>query len=54
MIPPHRESVAAIARYTGINTQTLYNWGANWQKEVQLLPVARKAPGRAKLADTQP
>lgn len=28
MSPPNRESVAAIARSTGITTQTLYNWRA--------------------------
>jgi transposase-like protein len=26
MSPPNRESVAEIARTTGITTQTLYNW----------------------------
>jgi transposase len=32
MSPPNRESVAQIARDTGITTQTLYNWRSQWQK----------------------
>jgi transposase-like protein len=31
MSPPNRESVAAIARSTGITTHTLYTWRAQWQ-----------------------
>ena len=30
MSPPNRESVAQIARDTGITTQTLYNWRLQW------------------------
>jgi transposase-like protein len=37
MSPPNRESVAQIARDTGITTQTLYNWRSQWQKEGQLV-----------------
>ena len=44
MSPPNRESVAAIARSTGITTQTLYNWRAQWQKEGDLVPATSKAP----------
>jgi transposase-like protein len=33
MSPPNRESVAEIARSTGITTQTLYNWRSQWQKQ---------------------
>lgn len=30
MNPPNRESVAGIARSTGIMTQTLYHWCSQW------------------------
>ena len=51
MSPPNRESVAAIARSTGITTQTLYNWRAKWQKEGQLVPATSKAPEQWSPAD---
>ena len=44
MSPPNRESVAQIARDTGITTQTLYNWRSQWQKEGQLVPATSKPP----------
>ena len=44
MSPPNRESVAQIARSTGITTQTLYNWRSQWQKEGQLVPATSKPP----------
>jgi transposase-like protein len=30
MSPPNRESVAEIARSTGVNAQTLYSWRHRW------------------------
>ena len=33
MSPPNRESVAQIARDTGITRQTIYNWRSQWQKQ---------------------
>jgi transposase-like protein len=44
MSPPNRESVAQIARDTGITTQTLYSWRSQWQKEGQLVPATSKPP----------
>lgn len=44
MSPPNRQSVAQIARDTGITTQTLYNWRSQWQKEGQLVPATSKPP----------
>ena len=44
MSPPNRESVAQIARDTGITSQTLYNWRSQWQKEGQLVPATSKPP----------
>ncbi len=44
MSPPNRESVAEIARSTGITTQTLYNWRSQWQKQGQLVPATTKPP----------
>lgn len=44
MSPPNRESVAEIARSTGITTQTLYNWRIQWQKQGQLVPATTKPP----------
>ena len=38
MSPPNRESVAEIARATGITSQTLYNWRSQWKKQGQLVP----------------
>ena len=31
MSPPNRESVAEIARSTGVNAQTLYSWRHRWK-----------------------
>ncbi len=39
MSPPSRETVAEIARSTGITTQTLYNWRGQWQKQGRLAAV---------------
>ena len=36
MSPPNRESVAEIARSTGVNSQTLYSWRHRWKQEGQL------------------
>ncbi len=36
MSPPNRESVAEIARATGITMQTLYNWRSQWKTARQL------------------
>jgi len=44
MSPPNRESVAQIARDTGITAQTIYNWRGQWQKQGQLLPASPKPP----------
>lgn len=44
MSPPNRQSVAQIARDTGITTQTLYNSRIQWQKECLLVPVTSKPP----------
>jgi len=44
MSPPNRESVAEIARDTGITTQTIYNWRSQWQKQGLLVPASSKAP----------
>ena len=43
MSPPNRESVAEIARSTGVNVQTLYSWRHRWKQEGQLVcrPPAR-------------
>ncbi|CAK6690144.1 transposase [Synechococcus sp. CBW1107] len=51
MSPPNRESVAEIARSTGITTQTLYNWRGQWQKQGQLVPATSKAPEQWAAAD---
>jgi transposase-like protein len=51
MSPPNRESVAQIARDTGITTQTLYNWRSQWQKEGQLVPATAKPPEQWGAAD---
>jgi transposase-like protein len=40
MSPPNRESVAEIARDTGITAQTIYNWRSQWQKQGKLVPAA--------------
>jgi transposase-like protein len=44
MNPPNRESVAEIARSTGVNAQTLYSWRHRWKQEGQLVPASSKAP----------
>lgn len=51
MSPPNRESVAAIARSTGITSQTLYNWRSQWQKQGQLVPATSKPPEQWSAAD---
>ena len=51
MSPPNRETVAEIARSTGITTQTLYNWRGQWQKQGQLVPASSKAPEQWAAAD---
>ncbi len=51
MSPPNRETVAEIARSTGITTQTLYNWRGQWQKQGQLVPATSKAPEQWAAAD---
>ncbi|MGL6051927.1 MAG: transposase, partial [Aeromonas salmonicida] len=52
MSPPNRQSVAQIARDTGITTQTLYNWRSQWQKEGQLGPATSKPPEQWGASDT--
>jgi transposase-like protein len=44
MSPPNRESVAEIARSTGIAVPTLYSWRHRWQQEGLLVPASSKAP----------
>jgi transposase len=44
MSPPNRESVADIARSTGVNAQTLYSWRYRWKQEGMLVPATTKAP----------
>jgi transposase-like protein len=39
MSPPNRESVAEIARSTGVNAQTLYSWRHRWKQEGPLIWV---------------
>ena len=51
MSPPNRESVAEIARATGITSQTLYNWRSQWQKQGQLVPATSKPPEQWNAAD---
>ena len=51
MSPPNRESVAAIARATGITTQTIYNSRSQWQKQGQLVPATTKPPEQWSAAD---
>jgi transposase len=43
MTPPNRESVAQIARDTGITEQTLYNWRRSWQQQGDLVPATGKS-----------
>jgi transposase-like protein len=51
MSPPNRESVAEIARDTGIKAQTIYNWRSQWQRQGQLLPASSKPPEQWSAAD---
>lgn len=51
MSPPNRESVAEIARDTGITAQTIYNWRSQWQKQGQLMPASAKPPEQWSVAD---
>ena len=51
MSPPNRESVAEIARDTGITAQTIYNWRSHWQKQGQLVPASPKPPEKWSAAD---
>jgi transposase-like protein len=51
MSPPNRESVAQIARVTGITAQTIYNWRSQWQKQGQLVPASTKPPEHWSAAD---
>jgi len=51
MSPPNRESVAEIARDTGITTQTIYNWRSQWQKQGQLVPATKRPPEQWSAAD---
>jgi hypothetical protein len=51
MSPPNRESVAEIARSTGIAVPTIYSWRHQWQKEDQLVPASSKAPEQWSAAD---
>ena len=51
MSPPNRESVAEIARSTGVNVQTLYSWRHRWKQEGQLVPSTSKAPEQWSAAD---
>jgi hypothetical protein len=39
MSPPNWERLAEIAGSTGITTQSLYNWRAQWQKEGPPVPA---------------
>lgn len=51
MSPPNRESVAEIARSTGITRQTLYNWRSQWKKQGQLVPASNRPPEQWSAAD---
>jgi transposase InsO family protein len=51
MSPPNRESVAEIARSTGIAIPTIYSWRHQWQKEGLLVPASSKAPEQWSAAD---
>ena len=51
MSPPNRESVAEIARSTGIAAPTLYSWRHRWKLEGQLVPASSKAPEQWSAAD---
>ena len=51
MSPPNRESVAEIARDTGITAQTIYNWRSQWKKQGQLVPASSRPPEQWSAAD---
>jgi len=51
MSPPNRESVAEIARSTGIAVPTIYSWRHRWQQEGQLVQASSKAPEQWSAAD---
>ncbi len=51
MSPPNRESVAQIARDTGITAQTIYKWRSQWQKQGQLVHASCKPPEQWSAAD---
>lgn len=51
MSPPNRESVAEIARDTGITPQTIYDWRSQWQKQGLLVPATHRAPEPWSAAD---
>jgi transposase-like protein len=51
MSPPNHESVAEIARETGITAQTIYNWRSHWQKQGQLVPATNRPPEQWSAAD---
>jgi len=51
MSPPSRESVAEIARSTGVNVHTLYSWRHRWKQEGELVPSSSKAPEQWSASD---
>ena len=51
MSPPNCESVAEIARDTGITAQTIYNWRSQWKKQGQLVPATNRPPEQWSAAD---
>ena len=51
MSPPNRESVAEIARDTGVTAQTIYNWRSQWQKQGELVPATNRPPEQWSAAD---
>jgi transposase-like protein len=51
MSPPNRESVAQIARDTGIHPRTLYGWRQLWQRQGQIVPASSKPSEKWSAAD---
>ena len=51
MSPPNRESVAAMARDTGITAQTIYSWRNRWKKQGQLVLATKRPPEQLGAAD---
>ena len=49
--PPSRESVAEVARSTGIPVPTFYSWRHSWQQEGLLVPASSKTPEQSSAAD---